>query len=118
MSESITEKHSGQRSQRRTASAVPVQIRGISAEGEEFEDLTEAIEVSRRGLSLLSKRNLPLFTAVTIVLPGRGPKRPGEGPSDFFAHASVVRVVKEGEFYRVGIRFIGATLTTYSAESG
>lgn len=118
MSDPLMGKDAGQRSQRRTASAVPVQIRGISAEGEAFEDLTEAVEVSRRGLSLLSKRNLPLFTAVTIVLPGRGPKRPGEGPTDFFAHASVVRVVKEGEIYRVGIRFIGATLTTYTAESG
>ena len=118
MSEPLKENDTGQRSQRRTASAVPVQIRGISVEGEAFEDLTEAIEVSRRGLSLLSKRNLPLFTAVTIVLPGRGPKRPGEGATDFFAHASVVRVVKEGEIYRVGIRFIGSTLTTYTAESG
>ncbi|MHB8654264.1 MAG: hypothetical protein ACYDA9_10330 [Terriglobia bacterium] len=118
MSEPLKEKETGQRSQRRTASAVPVQISGISENGEAFEDLTEAVEVSRRGLSLLSKRNLPLFTAVTIVLPGRGPKRPGEGPTDFFAHASVVRVVKEGEVYRVGIRFIGASLTTYTAESG
>jgi len=112
------EKQIGQRSQRRTESAVPVQIRGIDADGAEFDESTEAVEVSRRGLSLLTKRNLPLFTALTVVLPGRGTRRPGEGSADFFSNASVVRVIKEGDVYRVGIRFIGATLTTYTAESG
>jgi hypothetical protein len=118
MAVSSEDEHGGKRSQRRTESAVPVQIRGVDADGAEFEDSTEAVEVSRRGLSLLTKRNLPLFTALTVVLPGRGPRRPNEGPSDFFSNASVVRVTKEGDMYRVGIRFIGATLTTYSAESG
>ncbi len=117
MPDSLSGKGMGQRSQRRTESAVPVQIRGIDAHGVAFEDATEAIEVSRRGLSLMSKRNLPLLTAVTVVLPGRGPRRAGEGPTDFFSNASVVRIVKEGELYHVGIRFIGATLTTYSSES-
>jgi PilZ domain len=111
-------KQTGNRSQRRTESAVPVQIRGIDADGTEFDESTEAIEVSRRGLSLMTRRNLPLFTALTVVLPGRGTRRPGEGAADFFSNASVVRVTKEGDSYRVGIRFIGATLTTYSAESG
>ena len=118
MSDPVSGKGSGQRSQRRTESAVPVQIRGTDADGVAFEDSTEAIDVSRRGLSLLTKRNLPLLTAVTLVLPGRGPWRPGEGPTDFFSNGSVVRVVKQDDMYRVGIRFIGATLTTYTAESG
>ncbi|HLY63667.1 MAG TPA: PilZ domain-containing protein [Terriglobia bacterium] len=118
MAESPDDPHGGKRSQRRTESAVPVQIRGIDGDGSEFEESTEAVEVSRRGLSLLTKRNLPLFTALTVVLPGRGPRRQGEGASDFFSNASVVRVIKEGDIYRVGIRFIGATLTTYTAESG
>jgi hypothetical protein len=116
MPDPVDGKDGGQRSQRRTESAVPVQIRGTDGDGVAFEDFTEAVEVSRRGLSLLTKRNLPLLTSVTVVLPGRGPRRPGEGPSDFFSNASVVRVVKQDEMYRVGIRFIGATLTTYSAE--
>ena len=106
-----------QRSQKRIEAAVPVQIRGTDANGAAFDESTEALEVSRRGLSLLTKRNLPVFSSITVVLPGRGPKRPGERPSDFFAHASVVRVEKDGEMNRVSIRFIGATLTTYSAET-
>jgi len=117
MSEPSKPKGVDQRSQRRIEAAVPVQIRGVDADGVAFDDSTEALEVSRRGLSLLTKRNLPIFTSVTIVLPGRGPKRPGERPTDFFANASVVRVSKEGEMNLVGIRFIGATLTTYSAET-
>jgi hypothetical protein len=118
MAEKLKGKSSNQRIQRRTEAAVPVEIRGVDANGEAFADSTEAVEVSRRGLSLLTKRDLPLFTAVTVVLPNRGPKRPGEGPTDFFANAIVVRVVPEGEMNRVGIRFVGATLTTYSAEGG
>ena len=111
-------KESGQRSQRRIESAVPVHIRGVDSSGAEFEESTEAVEVSRRGLSLVTRRDLPLFTALTVVLPGRGPRRPGEAASDFFTNASVVRVTREGDAFRVGIRFIGATLTTYSAEGG
>jgi len=107
-----------QRSQRRIHAAVPVQIRGVDARGEAFEESTEALEVSRRGLSLLTKRELPLLTSLTVVIPGRGPSRPGEGPTDFFSTAAVVRVEKEGETNRVGIRFVGATLPTYSAETG
>lgn len=105
-----------QRSQRRIHAAVPIQIRGVDAHGEAFEESTEALEVSRRGLSLLTKRDLPLYTSVTVVIPGRGPSRPGEGPSDFFSTAAVVRVEKEGETNRISIRFVGATLSTYTAE--
>jgi len=107
-----------QRSQRRIHAAVPVQIRGVDARGEAFEESTEAVEVSRRGLSLLTKRDLPLYSSLTVVLPGRGPSRPGEGPTDFFSTAAVVRVEKEGELNRVSIRFVGATLSTYTAETG
>ena len=107
-----------QRSQRRIHAAVPVQIRGVDARGEAFEESTEALEVSRRGLSLLTKRDLPLYSSLTVVIPGLGPSRPGEGPTDFFSTAAVVRVEKEGEMNRVSIRFVGATLSTYTAETG
>ncbi len=106
-----------QRKQRRTEAAVPVHLQGVDAKGESFEESTEATNVSRRGLSLLTRRDLPLYSTLTIVLPGRGPVRPGEGATDFFANAAVVRVEKVGEMNRVGIRFVGATLTTYTAES-
>lgn len=106
-----------QRRQRRIQAAVPVQIRGVDARGEAFEESTEALEVSRRGLSLLTKRDLPLHSSLTVVIPGLGPSRPGEGPTDFFSTAAVVRVEKEGEMNRVGIRFVGATLSTYTAET-
>ena len=105
------------RAQHRIHSAVPVQIKGVDARGEAFEEFTEAIEVSRRGLSLLTRRELAVYTALTVVLPGRGPTRPGEGPADFFAEASVVRVSKEGEMNVVSIRFVGATLLTYTPET-
>lgn len=106
-----------QRTQRRTHAAVPVQIRGVDAQGDNFEEWNEAVEVSRRGLSVLTRRELPVNTTLSITMPGRGPMRPGEGATDFFAEAAVIRVEKEDEFYRVGIRFVGATLLTYTAET-
>lgn len=106
-----------QRRQRRIHAAIPVQMRGVDAKGEAFEESTEALDVSRRGLSVLTKRDLPVYTQLTVVIPGRGPSRTGEGPTDFFATAAVVRVDKEGELNRVAIRFVGSTLATYTAES-
>jgi PilZ domain len=105
------------RSQRRTHAAIPIQIRGVDGQGESFEEWSEAVEVSRRGLSLLTRRDLPVYTPLSVTIPGRGPTRPGEGSTDFYAEASVVRVEKDGEMNRVGIRFMGATLSTYTAES-
>ena len=105
------------RTQHRVHAAVPVQVRGVDVQGVSFEEFTEAVEVSRRGLSLVTRRELPEFATLTVVIPGRGPTRPGEGPTDFFCQAAVVRVQKEGELNRVSIRFVGATLLTYTAES-
>jgi hypothetical protein len=105
------------RAQRRIAAAVPIQVRGVDGQGQQFEETTEALEVSRRGLSFSTQRELSVYSTLTVVLPGRGPVRPGEGPSDFFATATVVRVVKEGGTSRVSLRFIGATLHVYTSES-
>ena len=105
------------RSQRRVEAAIPIQIRGVDAGGVEYDDVTTALEVSRRGLSFLTKHDLAIFATLTIVIPGLGHVRPSEGHADFFTEATVVRCIKEGEeSYRIGIRFIGATLPIYSAE--
>jgi PilZ domain-containing protein len=107
-----------QRSQHRIRAAVPVEIRGVDARGDSFQESTEALEVSRRGLSLLTRRDLPLYATLTVVIPGRGPTLPNQGPTDFFASATVVRIQKEGELNHISIRFMGATLPTYTSETG
>lgn len=105
------------RVQRRVEVTIPLQIRGIDAHGVDFEESTEAVQVSRRGLSFLTRRELQPLAVVTLLIPGRGPNRPGEGSTDFFTTAAVVRVIPEAGLYRVSLRFIGATLTMYSAET-
>jgi hypothetical protein len=106
------------RSQRRVKVAVPIQVRGLDAAGQEYDDYTTAVEVSRRGLSFLTQRDLRASATLTVVIPGRGPVRPNEGPTDFFTEATVVRSVRENkQYYRVGVRFRGATLPMYSSES-
>jgi PilZ domain-containing protein len=106
-----------QRSQRRTKAAIPVHIRGKDAQGETFEETLEAQDVSRRGLSILTRRDLPVSTTLSIVIPGRGRFQPGQGPSDLLVDATVVRAEKAGDHNRVALRFVGATLATYSAET-
>lgn len=106
-----------QRSQKRIQAAVPVQVSGTDASGEAFEEFTDALDVSRRGLSFLTRRDLPILSSVTVVVPGRGPSRPGEGPTDFFSEATVVRAVEEAGMRRVALRFIGATLPVYASEN-
>ena len=105
------------RIQRRVAAAIAIRVQGLDSSGHAYDDAATAVEVSRRGLSFLTKHSLAIFAALTVVIPGRGPMRPNEGPTDFFTEAVVVRSIKEDEeFYRVGVRFMGATLPMYSAE--
>ena len=47
------------RSQKRIEASLPVQLRGADPQGEPFEEFTAAVDVSRRGLSLLTARELP-----------------------------------------------------------
>ncbi len=107
------------RVQRRVEAALAIRVQGVDSAGEAYNEDATALEVSRRGLSFLTLRELALFTIVTIIIPGRGPSRAGEGPSDFFTEAAVVRCTKEQEgSNRVGVRFLGANLPMYSAEGG
>jgi hypothetical protein len=108
---------SERRAQKRLQTAIPIRVRGVDAHGAEFEESTETVEVSRRGLSFLTRRELKPLATVTVVIPGRRPYGVGEEPTDFFSTAAVVRILTEADSYRVSLRFIGATLTTYSAET-
>ncbi len=105
------------RRQRRIEAAITVQVRGFDVAGHPYDASTTAVQVSRRGLSFLTRHELAISAPLTVVIPGRGPVRPGEGPTDFFAEAIVLRTAKDdGDFYRVNVRFVGATLPMYSAE--
>jgi len=106
-----------QRIQRRVEAAIAIRVQGLDSSGYAYDDAATAVEVSRRGLSFLTRHSLAHFSTLTIVIPGRGPMRPNEGPTDIFTEAVVVRIIEEDEgFYRVGVRFMGATLPMYSAE--
>ncbi len=105
------------RSQRRVEAALALRVQGVDSFGDPFDETTTALEVSRRGLSFLTRNELARLTTLTVTIPGRGPISPGEGPTDFFTEATVVRSDKNNEgFYIVGVRFRGATLTMYSPE--
>jgi hypothetical protein len=112
--ESFTEER---RIQHRVEAAISIQIQGVDSTGHAYNDAATALELSRRGLSFLTRHELALLASLMIVIPGLGPTRSALGPSDFFTEAAVVRTSKEDEeFNRIGVRFIGATLPMYSAE--
>jgi len=68
-----------QRAQRRTKAMIPVRLSGTDARGEIFEETLEAQDVSRRGLSVLTRRDLAVSSTISIVIPGRGRFQPGQG---------------------------------------
>ena len=108
----------GKRSQQRIAPPVRLRIRGVDVYGLEFEEFATALEVSRRGFSFLTPRDLAISSTLTVVIPGRGPLRPSEGTSDFFAEATVIRTSHMNKpLHRVAARFRGASLPIYSAEN-
>ena len=104
------------RSQRRVLAAVPVRVRGVDTDGDVFEESTEALEVSRRGFSILTKRDLHVSAPLIVVFPGRGPGRTGRKAADFLTGASVMRIRRDGRKNLVSVRFVGATLPTYTSE--
>ena len=105
------------RSQHRVEATIAILVHGVDSAGQMYDETTTAIEVSRRGLSFFTKQELGGCSNLTVLIPGRGPVRAGEGPTDFFTEATVVRIIKENEdFFRVAVRFMGATLTMYCSE--
>lgn len=105
------------RIQHRVEAAIAIRVHGVDSAGLTYDDSTTALEVSRRGLSFLTRHSLEISANLTVLIPGRGPTRADEGPTDFFTEATVVRSIKEDEnFFRVAVRFVGATLTMYCSE--
>lgn len=106
------------RGQGRVEAGIAIRVQGVDSAGQPYDDPTTALEVSRRGLSFRTKHDLAILATLTVTIPGRGPMRPGLGPTDFFTEATVVHSVKEDEgFYTLGVRFMGATFTMYSPEA-
>jgi PilZ domain len=108
---------SDRRSQRRVEAVVHLRVRGVDTRGEEFEELTEAADISRRGLCFITQHDLPLNSKVSILIPRLGSGSGGTGTGDFYSSAAVVSVSKDENCNRIGIRFVGATLPIYTAEN-
>ena len=106
------------RIQQRTKAAISLEIDGTDENGESFKESVTALEVSRRGTSFLTGRSYPEDSQVSVTIPGRGPFRHQQGPTDFVARAVVVRVsrLEKEDRNRVSLRFLGSTFPTYTSE--
>lgn len=87
-----------------------VRIKGADARGLAFEEWVKTLNVSEQGLALLTGRDLAHSSHLTVCVPRRGTRSAGGRHRDFVAQAIVAYVLPDGELYRVGLRFIAATL--------
>ena len=108
---SYREKLTEQRSGSRTSSNLSVRIQGADARGVHFDERVRSVNVSQRGMALLTQRDLSHSAALTVNIPHHGSPRAGGGRADFQAQALVAYVLPEGDHNLIGVSFVGATLT-------
>lgn len=100
-----------QRSEARSNPKLSVRIQGADSHGVQFDERVRSVNISSHGMALLTARDLSHSATLTVNIPNRGGPRPGGGRADFQAQALVAYVLPEGEQNRVGVSFVGATLT-------
>jgi hypothetical protein len=100
-----------QRSDRRIGKKLSVRIQGADAHGVHFDERVPSVNVSSHGLALLTPRDLSHSATLIVNIPKHGGPRAGGGRADFQAQALVAYVLPEGDQNRVGVSFVGATLT-------
>jgi PilZ domain len=100
-----------QRSDRRTNSKLSVRIQGADANGVHFDERVRSVNISQHGMALLTPRDLSHAAILTVNIPHRGDPRAGGGRANFQAQALVAYVLPEGDQNRIGLCFVGATLT-------
>jgi hypothetical protein len=89
---------------------IPARIQGTDTRGVKFDEPVRTVNVSEQGMALLTQRDLPPSSILTVSIPGRGATRPRGGRSNFLAQAMVAYVLPHGGLNRVGLRFVSATL--------
>jgi len=100
-----------QRSDRRASRNLSVRIQGADAHGVQFNEQVRSVNISPHGVALLTERDLSHSADLTVNIRRHGNPRAGGGRADFQAHAIVTYVLPEGGQNRIGLCFVGATLT-------
>lgn len=103
----ITPPDARQRSERRIAVRLPVQVRGRDHRGLNFEETTSSHNLCRSGAAFRMHYDVDLGAELEILIPYL---RPGARPdlSNFATHGEVVHVTAtEGGDRLVGVRFTG-----------
>ena len=103
--------HADRRAHRPHSADLAVRIQGADSRGAGFDELVRSANVSEGGLALLTQRDLSHSATLIVSIAGAGGPRAGGGRADFRAQAIVAYVLPEGDHNRVGLRFVGATLT-------
>ena len=104
-----------QRRQNRLAVSMTALVKGVDRAGQPFDISTSSENISRGGLSLVTKRDVAEGTEldITITRPPLGPRE----QAPFFTTGKVVRVIKQDDEFLLAVQFTGPQFRTFVKES-
>ena len=104
-----------QRQQSRLSVSMQALIKGTDRLGQLFDEAASSENISRGGLAFLTKRELEPGAELDITIP-----RPPIGRREqaaFFTTGKIIRIVQEGEEFRVAVEFTGPHFRTFIKET-
>ena len=104
-----------QRKQSRLNVSMQALIKGTDRLGQSFDEATNSENISRGGLAFLTTRELEPGAELDITIP-----RPPIGQREqapFFTTGKIIRILQEGEEFRVAVEFTGPQFRTFIKET-
>ena len=107
------------RRSRRVPVNLPVKVRGINAQGVNFEEITHSIDVSSGGVLFLLKQPLSKGMSLQLSLPLPQTLRKGVSSQPVYHTAAIVIRIEPGEVpsvFRIAVKFQNAQAKKYHME--
>lgn len=103
-----------QRRQSRLNVSMQALVKGRDRFGEPFDEAISSENISRGGLMLLTKRELQEGADLDITIPRPPIGRREQAP--FFTTGKIVRIIPDGEEFRIAVQFTGPQFRTFVKE--
>lgn len=103
-----------QRRQSRLNVSMDALVKGVDRLGVPFDEHAASENISRTGLAFMTTRELAEGAELEIAIPRPPMGRREQAP--FFTTGKVIRVIPQGEEYRIAVEFTGPQFRTYMKE--
>ncbi len=104
-----------QRKQSRLNVSMQALVKGRDRSGEPFDESTSSENISRGGLMFLTQRELEEGTDLDITIPRPPIGRREQAP--FFTTGKVIRIIPDGDKFRIAVQFTGPQFRTFVKET-